>query len=145
MTNKLSRLGGTSVDDLKQIFLSMQECSTSEGEEEFRNIYAILEFEVAKKQSDALLVSAGMNLQAKLTAFAAEKIDEISETIGQSRVKFMSRIKAQLEKLEEYKEFPDLYEPARQSVKEEISTYFDSIDSLLAGFLEALKARVATS
>lgn len=189
MSDKLSHLEGTSVDELKQISLEVQQYITTENEttlqaaldkmnqrpglmarlfptayekeqqritlhkmrsmaeakEEMFKLYTQVQLEIARKQGDALIASVGMQLHAKLTAFAAERIDEITQTIDESREKFMGRMRPQLAGVENYKDLPELYEPARQSVNQEISIYFQSIGKLLAGFVEALESKVESS
>lgn len=86
-----------------------------------------------------------MNLQTKLTSFAAERIDEITETVDGSRQRFMERMRPQFENIESYKDIPDLYQPALQSVKREVKTYFESISKLLEGFIDALESKVESS
>ena len=98
---------------------------------------------MARMQGDALVASVGIDLQGKLAAFATQKIDELSQTIGESRQKFLVRIKPQLEDLDNYKNMPDLHDPARQSIQNEVKTYFAGIDELLNGFIKALKSKVS--
>jgi hypothetical protein len=119
--------------------------SIANSKEEMFRLYTEVQLEIAKKQGDALIASVGMHLQTKLTAFATERIDEISQTIGESRQRFMQRIKPQLSDLESYRDVPELYDQARQSVNQEIRIYFETIQKLLTGFVEALESRVASS
>jgi hypothetical protein len=115
------------------------------AKKKFFELYTEIQLEIARKEGDALIATVGMDLQGKLTAFATSKIEEISQTIGESRQRFMQRMVPQLQDLDNYKAFPDLHGPAHQSVKNEIKTYFQGIDELLRGFIEALKSRVSDS
>ena len=117
--------------------------STYEQEKRFLEIYTAVQLQIARKEGDALIASVGMELQGKLAAFATRKIDELSETIGDSRQRFLARIKPQLEDLERYTDFPDLHDAARLSIRSEIKTYFAGIDELLGGFINALKSKVS--
>jgi hypothetical protein len=110
---------------------------------QFFELYAAMQLEMARMQGDALVASVGIDLQGKLAAFATQKIDELSQTIGESRQKFLVRIKPQLEDLDNYKNMPDLHDPARQSIQNEVKTYFAGIDELLNGFIKALKSKVS--
>lgn len=109
---------------------------------DFFDLYAAIQLDIARKQGDALIASVGMELQGKLAAFATQKIDDLSATIGESRRKFLARIKPQLDDLANYQSVPELAGPARQSIQNEIKTYFAGIDELLNGFISALKSRV---
>ena len=115
------------------------------AKKQFFELYTRIQLEIARKQGDALIASVGMDLQGKLTQFATKKIEEMSETIGTSRQKFIERITPQLQDLDRYKAIPEVYGPARQSVQNEIKTYFQGIDELLNGFIEALKSKVSNS
>jgi hypothetical protein len=189
MTDKLSHLGDTSVEELKQISVAVQQYVSTENEvalqtaldkinqkpqliarlfpsalekekqrtilqrmrsmgranEEMFKLYTEVQLEIARKQGDALVASVGMNLQTKLTTFAAERIDEITETVDGSRQRFMERMRPQFQNVESYKDIPELYQPALQSVKREVTTYFESISKLLEGFIEALESKVKST
>jgi hypothetical protein len=189
MSDKLSHIEGTSVDELKQISVSMQQYIRTENEaalqtaldkinqkpgllrrlfptayekeqqritvqrmrsmakakEDLFKLYTDVQLEIARKQGDALIASVGMDLQTKLTAFAAERIDEITDTINESRLRFLKRIRPQYEEIENYKDIPDLHMRALESVKQEVGIYFDSIGKLLTGFIDALDSKVQSS
>jgi hypothetical protein len=186
MSNQLSRLGDTSVDELKQISAGLQQYLATESEaalkstldkigqkpglivrlfptaiqrEEQRNIlqrmrsvaraneemyrlYTDVQLELARKQGDVLIASVGMDLQAKLTTFAAKRIEEITETISSSRRRFADRVKPEFENLKNYQDIPDLYQLVRQSIDEEMKTFFTTLNKLLDGFRTALESKV---
>lgn len=108
------------------------------------DIYVNLKIELVKKSADSLLKAVSMDMQAKLTQFATQKINTISESIEQSKSGFMQRMAKQKSEIEMYKHDQDLYELADASRKREMSIYFKSIDELLEGFLIALKKEVHT-
>jgi hypothetical protein len=105
-------------------------------------LYTAFRLEIARRECDALLASKGMQLQAGLAAFATQKIDQLDQTLGESRQKFLARIKPQLEELETYKTWPELYDAAKQSITNEWKTYFATADELLRGFTAALKSKI---
>lgn len=115
------------------------------AKKQFFELYTRIQLEIARKQGDALIASVGIALQTKLTQFATDKIEEMSQTIGASRQRFVERITPQLQDLDKYQAIPEVYGPARQSVQNEIKTYFQGIDELLNGFIEALKSKVSNS
>ena len=115
------------------------------SKEQFFKLYTDVQLEIARKQGDALIASVGMDLQAKLAAFAAQKIDELTQTIDDSRSRFLQRMRPALKEVESYQDLPDLHQPALQSVKQEINIYFKSIDKLLNGFVNALESKVSGS
>jgi hypothetical protein len=115
------------------------------SKEQFFKLYTDVQLEIARKQGDALISTVGMDLQAKLAAFATQKIEELTETIDESRSRFLERMRPALGQVETYKDLPELHEPALQSVKEEINIYFKSISKLLNGFVTALESKVAGS
>jgi hypothetical protein len=190
MTDQLAKnSSGVSVDDLKNIAVSMQRYVETENDEtvqqiavvmqknsgfwsrmfptqlqkeqnravservralykskeQFFKLYTDVQLEIARKQGDALIATVGMDLQAKLAAFATQKIEELTETIDESRSRFLQRMRPALDEVETYNDIPDLHEPALQSVKEEINIYFKSISKLLNGFVSALESKVAGS
>lgn len=119
--------------------------SLYKAKEQFFKLYTDIKLEIVKKQGEALIASVGMDLQTKLAAFATAKIDELTQTIDESRSRFMKRMRPQLEELETYQDVPVLYEPARESVNQEIKIYFQSINKLLNGFINALESKVSAS
>ena len=86
-----------------------------------------------------------MNLQSQLGRFALEKIDELQDTLEVSRTKFLQRQKKQLVALEDYKDFPELYEETKKSLGFERKTYLSTVQELLDGFINALKKRAKDS
>ncbi len=117
--------------------------SLYKSKEQFFKLYTEVQLEIARKQGDALIASVGMDLQAKLAAFAAQKIDELSQTIDVSRSTFLQRMRPALKEVDDYKDLPELHEPALQSVRQEIDIYFQSIGKLLNGFVRALEAKAS--
>lgn len=115
------------------------------SKEQFFKLYTDVQLEIARKQGDALIASVGMDLQAKLAAFAAQKIDELTTTIDESRSRFLQRMRPALNEVETYRDLPELHEPAVQSVRQEITIYFQSIGKLLNGFVNALESKVSAS
>jgi hypothetical protein len=115
------------------------------SKEQLFGVYTEVQLEIARKQGDALIASVGMHLQAKLTAFAAEKIDEITATISASRSKFLRTFVPQLEEAEQVRAYPDLYRAAKESLDQQQQVYFDTLKKLLDGFVESLETRVARS
>lgn len=115
------------------------------SKEQFFKLYTDVQLEIARKQGDALIASVGMDLQAKLAAFATQKIDELTQTIDESRSRFLERMRPALAEVESYKDLPELYDPASQSVKHEINMYFESMKKLLNGFVNALESKVSSS
>jgi hypothetical protein len=114
-----------------------------EKEKQLLEVFTAVKLQIARRQGDALIASVGMALQGKLAAFAMRKIDDLSETFGDSRQRFLARMKPQIEDLENYKDFPELYDSARISIRNEIKTYFAGIDELLGGFISALQCKIA--
>jgi hypothetical protein len=114
-----------------------------EKKEMFFEFYSNVKMEIAKRLADALVAPIGMDLQSRVAAFASEKMEEISEITASGRKKFMENMKKQLQELEEYRDFPELYEPARASMKQEITIYFESVRELLQGFIEHLEQKVS--
>lgn len=119
--------------------------SLYKSKERFFKLYTDVKLEIVKKQGEALVASVGMDLQTKLAAFAAAKIDELTQTIDESRSRFMKRLRPQLEEIETYQDIPVLYEPACESVNQEIRIYFQSVNKLLNGFVNALENKVSAS
>ncbi|QTA82309.1 Uncharacterized protein dnl_46830 [Desulfonema limicola] len=111
----------------------------------FFEFYSNLKLEIARRMADALITPVGMDLQTRLAEFASKKIDEFSETIGQSRKGFMQTMAPQFQELETYKHIPELYEPAYQSMKNEVSIYFETIKELMQGFLDNLRKKASES
>ncbi len=114
-----------------------------EKKKQYFELYTAIRVEIARKQGDALVASVGIELQGGLAVFATQQIDDLSQTIGMSRQRFLVRIKPQLEDLDNYKNMPELHGPARQSIQNEVKTYFAGIDELLNGFISALKSKIS--
>lgn len=115
-----------------------------ENKERFFKFYCDVKLEVAKRLANALISSVGMDLQTKLAKFAHDRIDELTEAIALNRKAFLERMRPQLESLDQYKNFPELFEPARSSMVKEIEIYFESISALLQGFIDNLTNKGAS-
>jgi hypothetical protein len=109
-----------------------------DNKERFFKFYWDIKLEVAKRFANALISSVGMDLQTKLAKFAHDRIDELTEAVALNRTSFLGRMRPQLESLEQYRNFPELFEPAHSSMVKEIGIYFASISALLQGFIDNL-------
>lgn len=109
--------------------------------EMFFEFYSNIKLEIARRMADALIAPVGMDLQTRLAKFTSEKINEFSEIIGASRKSFLQSMQPQFTELEAYKHIPELYEPAYESMKNEISTYFEGIKQLMHGFIDNLRKK----
>lgn len=111
--------------------------------EMFFEFYSNVKLEIARRMADALIAPVGMDLQTRLAKFASKKIDEFSETIGQSRKGFLQSMRPQFQELETYKHIPELYEPAYQSMNNEVAIYFESVKELMQGFIDNLRKKAS--
>jgi hypothetical protein len=115
-----------------------------ENQIRFFKLYCDVRFEVASRLANALVKSVGIDLQTKLTKFVQARISELRHAIASNRQEFLEEIKPQLERLErDYKDFPELYEPAHASIVKEIQIFFESISALLEGFIENLTSKIS--
>ena len=101
--------------------------------------YFKLKIEMARAEGEALLAANKTHLITDLTRFVTAKIDEMDNNILESRSKVMKKMLPHLQELEEYKDFPMLYEPAKVSVSNQIKNYMDTVDELLNSFRLCLK------
>lgn len=108
-------------------------------------VYAETRLEIARKQADALVASVGTSLQAELAAFAAGRIKAISETINETRNHFMDTYGPQADKVEQYKDRPELYTVAKEQLTGQLMMQFDTLNRLLEGFIIHLQSRVTPS
>jgi hypothetical protein len=109
----------------------------------FLNAYVTTQLEIVQRRGDALVVATSMDLRAKLAVFAKLKIDELSQTLFESKDQYYRRIADHINSLEQYRDIPDLFELARQAASREIRSYLDWVEGLRDGFTDALKAKVA--
>lgn len=109
----------------------------------FLDCYVQVQLELARRRGEALIVATSMDLRAKLAVFAKLKIDELTQTLLQSKDLYYERIAAHIKGLERYQDIPELYASAHQSAIREIRSYLDWVEELREGFTDALKAKVA--
>lgn len=122
------------------VVADMRQMAQAKGE--LLALYTKTQIEIARRRADALISSQGMHLQTELTKFAQDKILEVTNTLNGSRSRFLPEMKTQLQGLEEYRDLPQLYRPAIESIQHQISTYFDSVKILLDGFIGSLTSKV---
>jgi hypothetical protein len=116
----------------------------AESEEKMLALYTAVRLEIARKQGDALIASAGMQLQGALAAFALEQIGRLTATVDGSRTDFMQRYLPHKKEIALYQEeAPELVEEAMASLDRERRIYFETLNSLLDGFVAALKSRTS--
>jgi hypothetical protein len=116
--------------------------ATADAKEALFTLYSEIRMEIARKQGDALIKATGTHLQAQLTDFALQKMNEITKSVGNSRRTIMASFKEQLADIEEHKDIPDLYRRAKASLVRQQEGYFASLDTLLDGFVQALDTKV---
>lgn len=107
--------------------------------------YTQIMMELARRQGDALLATVGVHLRAQLTAYATAKQQEVTRLVVTSRNEFLEELAPEFERIEAYRTRPhceELYELGRQSILRQTTRYFETLDELLDGFLNALKSKV---
>jgi len=112
------------------------------AKKQFLDLYVAVQLEITRRRGEALIAAIGMDLQAKLAAFAKAKSDELTQTIIQGKDDFYARIAAHIRSLEQYKDVADLHDAARQSASRQITQYVEWVEGLCEGFTNALKAKV---
>jgi len=113
------------------------------AKKQFLDAYVSVQLEITRRRGDALIAAVGMDLQAKLAAFAKAKSDELTQTIIQGKDEFYANIATHIRSLEQYKDIPGLYERAKQSADRQITQYVEWVEGLCEGFTNALKAKVS--
>jgi hypothetical protein len=108
----------------------------------FIDCYVGIQLEIARRRGDALVMATAVDLQAKLAAFAAEKMNEFTETILASKDAIYAKSAAHWRSLEQYRDVPPVYERACQSCDTEIAAYLDWVQALRRKFTDALTAKV---
>jgi len=121
------------LQSMKQLYANKQR---------YMNLCVDIQIEVAKKQGDALIAAVGIKNTAMLTSYAQEKIEEMSQTFQEKRMSFAQSMIQQNRDAEQFKEVDYLYDEYKKSLKNETTTFFRSIDSLLDGFISALESKV---
>ena len=79
-----------------------------ETKKTFFKLYTDVQLEIARRHGEALLVTVGADLATKVSAFATEKMEELAQTLGESRERYLARIAPQIDNLENYKKYPEL-------------------------------------
>ena len=108
----------------------------------FIDCFVSTQLEIARRRGDALVTATALDLQAKLAAFATQKMDEFTRTILTSKDAFYTQSAAHWLSLEQYKNVPPIYERARQSCDTEICAYLEWVQALRERFTDALTAKV---
>ena len=105
--------------------------------------YSEVKFEVARHMGNALVASVGTDVQYRLAEFANDRLNKLINTITTYNKIFKERMTTELTDLQNYRDFPELFKPAYDSVNNMILTYFQTVDTLLKGFIDSLKSKVA--
>ncbi len=105
--------------------------------------YTETRLEIAREQADVLLKAVGTHYQTELAKFAESKMDEITVTILASRSKFIRQFVPALEEAESLRDRqPELYESVMTSLNQQRSVYFETLGTLLGGFVSKLDSRI---
>lgn len=115
----------------------------ADSRREMLAIFSTAQLEIARKRADALVAAQGVAMQAGLAKFAYQKIEELNDTLNESRERFMAKMKPQFAIIAGYDDLPQLAVPAQRSLDRQIESYFDTTEILLNGFTESLRTRVA--
>ena len=107
--------------------------------EELLTLYFKVKLEMARLEGDVLIKATGSHLKTQLAIFVTAKIDEMDSAILISRENVMRKMKPHIDSIEQYKDYPMLYEPAKKSILNQIINYMSTIDELLDGFRNSLK------
>jgi hypothetical protein len=106
-------------------------------------LYTDLVLEAVRRQGDAMLATLGGKLRTNLTIFVAKEIDVVTDVLLAMRARFREKLQPEFAMVESYKADPvlqELYQADRQSLSRLVSGFFATIDELLQGFQDALKA-----
>lgn len=110
--------------------------------EELLDLYFRVKLEMARVEGETLIKAAGSHLKTELAVFVTRKIDEMDEAIMQSRERTVAKLKPHIEMIEQYRDFPMLYGPAKDSVNNQILNYMRTLDELLDGFRNSIKSEI---
>lgn len=108
----------------------------------FFKLYTDVQLEIARRRGEALLVTVGADLAAKVSAFATEKMEELGKTLGESRERYMARLAPQYDNLDKYQKYPEMQARAHKSIDNEMNSFFEAVDSMLASFNRAMNSRI---
>ncbi len=97
---------------------------------------------ICRKQGEAILQATGLQLQTQVAKFATSRLDEISDTIGESRIQFNEKYERWVAEAERHRGVPELYNANKQGLSRHLSVYFETLDTLLDGFIASLKSRL---
>ncbi len=112
---------------------------------ELMTLYFKVKLEMARLEGDVLIKATGSHLKTQLAIFVTAKIDEMDSAILVSRENTMRKMKPYIDAIEQYKDYPMLYDPAKKSIDNQIINYMCTIDELLDGFRNSLKTETTRS
>lgn len=118
--------------------------SAAQVREQLFTAYSESQIEIARQKADIVVKAHGMHARKLLTAFATDIINQMTATINSSRSRFLASYGPHEDEIETYQNRPELYKRARKSLIKEMETYFDTLDKLLDGFVQALDAKASS-
>lgn len=134
----MARLFPSAMQREKQALTVQRVKSLASKKEELMTLYFKVKLEMARQEGDTLIKAAGAHLKTELAIFVTTKIDEMDSAILTSREKVMAKMKPHIDAIEQYKDYPMLYIPAKKSIDSQIVNYMSTIDELLDGFRNSL-------
>lgn len=136
----MARLFPSELEREKQALTVQRVRSLVGKKEQLMDVYFKVKLEIARQEGEALIQTTGVHLRTELAKFVTAKIDEMDTAILTSRQIMMAKMQPHIDAIEKYQNYPMLYEPAKKSIENQIVSYMDTIDELLNGFRDSLKA-----
>jgi ribosomal protein L44E len=118
-------------------------CNECELNERLLKLATDLKFEAAREGGDAWIKSLKVDVRQRFIAFITERYAALQLTIEQHRVAFGSQMKQRYETLDTYRDMPALACRYEKSINDDIESYLDWLDQLLARFRGIVQERVA--
>jgi hypothetical protein len=107
-------------------------------------LYTHFQLEIARREGEVLIAARSVETGGVLTAFATQKLLELTDTIADAQEKFMDKYGPRQDEIDKYKTTrPELYERAAKSQRHQLEIYFNTTDALLNDFQASLEKRLA--
>ena len=136
----MARLFPTALQKEKQHIVLKRSQNLAAEKEKLIDLYFKVKLEQARIEGETLIKATGVYLKTELTFFVTTKIDEMDTAILASRERVMAKMKPHIDTIEQYKDYPMLYEPAKQSIQNQIVSYMGTIEQLLDDFRNSLRS-----
>lgn len=138
-----SRLLPTAYEKEQRRIAAEQVRQIADNKRGMLELYTNIQLAIARREGEVLIAARSVETGGVLTAFATQKLEELTDTIANAQERFLDKFVPRQDAIEKYRDRPEVYKRAAEAQQHQLDVYFDTTKALLEDFKISLQTRLA--